>query len=268
MRSTPVGKPAPRRRRGRASIATLVALFAFFGGTQALTAPAVAMDDVFDGSGCDPRVGLPDGWGMNAFGELCTYEIGGGGSGPLGYGGGGGSVAPAPAPVPAPTPWQPGQVYRPEAEAPHHCIVWPEHCRQSRNNRDSTGPLRQQADEKGRGRHETPRGNPVQGKGQKPVPAGDPKKCKALPHINEPANAVVKLERRMHWLERSIGRAEQDLDLNIGTEKGEEISQDIALYRREIADLKKRSEAILESRRQWYLLRCQGGEPWLTDQQR
>jgi hypothetical protein len=130
MRPIPASNPTQKpRRRGRASIATLVALCALAGATHAFApAPAVAMDDVNFGSGCQPGMGLPSGFGLNEFGEVCTYEVdgGGSGSGPLGVGyGGGGSVAPAPAPKPV---WMPGEVNRVVQQRDPVCKIWPESC--------------------------------------------------------------------------------------------------------------------------------------------
>jgi len=113
-----------------------LALLALVAGVQAVApAPAAAVDDVNFGSGCQPGMGLPPGFGVNEFNEICTYEVGGGSESdrrPLGIGyGGGGSATPAPSPKPG---WIP-EVIRPEAKGPDHCIVWPEHCRQTSSGR-------------------------------------------------------------------------------------------------------------------------------------
>jgi len=265
MRSTPAGNRMPHRR-GRASLTRFIALFILAGGMQAFTAaPAAAMDGVSDGTGCELRGGLPQGLGINEFGEVCILEIGGGGSGsgPLGVGyggGGGGSVAPAPTTAPRPG-WQPGEVTRIVQKRDPYCDIWPEHCWQTRNIRGSTGPLRQQANEKGQGRHETARGNPSQGKPAS-EPKGDPQKCAAITKAGSTTKVVDMKDRRIQRMEEFQQAAKKKLPKDQTKEEWFELWDDIDMYQREINRLRAEISAIHDARVQWYKQDCPGTPPW------
>jgi len=147
-------------------ITALLALLALAGGTQALApTQAAAMDDMGDGS-CRPEFGFPEGVGLNAANEICFYEVSGGGDGqgggPPGIGyGGGGAVEPAPTAPPADWWQKPEPPIEVSGTTP---ICDPTNVRVCLGGaiRGGAGAGRRQlADESGRGRKPTSRGNPM-----------------------------------------------------------------------------------------------------------